>query len=80
MERKVSLMKACPFCGRDNDLKIERYESDGKYWYYAECEECLAQGPVCADEEEALRAWNHRTFKDQDIPLRIIAQDSGRTV
>lgn len=45
----------CPFCG---SIDLEPRGCDESV--YVGCNTCNAEGPVCADEEEALLAWNNR--------------------
>ena len=53
-------LKPCPFCGRTDSLHIDRYQSNGCWWAYVECTECLATGPVGKLKKDAIEAWNRR--------------------
>mgnify|MGYP002626940738 CR=1 FL=1 len=53
-------LKPCPFCGRTEFLHIDRYQSDGEWWAYVECTECMTTGPVGKSKLQAVDAWNMR--------------------
>lgn len=50
----------CPFCEEDENLTVNSYSSKGRKWFYVQCEECLACGPVAANEKMAIDAWSER--------------------
>ena len=54
-------LKPCPFCGRTDSPHIDRYQSNGCWWAYVECTECLATGPVGKLKKDAIEAWNRRS-------------------
>ena len=56
----------CPFCGRIDSVKIDKYQCNGEWWHFAECEECMAHGPVGKTEQDAADAWNER--ENQPMP------------
>lgn len=56
----MSDLKPCPFCGRKEYLQVSKYESDGVWWHYVECTECMANGPVGRKTQDATDAWNER--------------------
>lgn len=47
----------CPFCGRDEGLKIIKNESQA--WVF--CGVCHSTGPIADSPMEAAKAWNVRT-------------------
>ena len=48
----------CPFCGMA-ELKIKN--QTGPYtFYFVECPECQARGPVATSEEKAKAGWSRR--------------------
>ena len=49
-------IKPCPFCGSVEIYGTWISDSDALML----CEACLAQGPMCDNEEDALQAWNRR--------------------
>lgn len=51
-------LKPCRFCGRGDSSIIGRYKSGGEWWYFVECGECMAIGPVGKTEQYAVDAWN----------------------
>ena len=53
-------LKPCPFCGSSENLNIDRYQSDGVWWAYVECTECMATSPVGKLKRDAVLAWNQR--------------------
>lgn len=52
-------LKPCPFCKNEYMLTIERIGWAEKL-HVAGCCKCLAQGPICDSEEDAIIAWNNR--------------------
>lgn len=48
-------MRACPFCGAES-IEMDSLRSDTDF--YAVCQECCAQGPICATEADAVNEWN----------------------
>lgn len=58
--RLMSELKPCPFCGRTDTLHFDRYQSDGEWWGYIECTECIMTGPVGKLKIDAVDAWNRR--------------------
>lgn len=59
-------LKPCPFCGRTDTLHVDRYRSDGKWWRYVECTECMMMGPVGKLKQDAVDAWNERKTNEND--------------
>ena len=57
-------LKPCPFCGNEYMLTVERIGWAEKL-HEAGCGKCLAQGPICDSEEEAMAAWNNRPLEDK---------------
>lgn len=53
-------LKPCPFCGRTENLHIDRYQCNGEWFAYVECEECICIGPVGKLKIDAINAWNRR--------------------
>lgn len=60
-------IKACPFCGRKDFLHIDRYQSNGEWWAYVECTECICSGPVGKQKRDAVLAWNERMVNMEDV-------------
>ena len=58
--KMITELKPCPFCGRTDSLHIDRYQSDGEWWAYVECTECICTGPVGKLKRNAVDAWNMR--------------------
>ena len=58
-------LKPCPFCGRTDTLHFDRYQSDGEWWGYIECTECIMTGPVGKLKRDAVDAWNRRASGDE---------------
>lgn len=53
------LLKPCPFCGSDTITTVE----NGDDYAWAECADCLADGPMMSDDPDctkAMEAWNKR--------------------
>lgn len=48
-------IKPCPFCGSHGVTLAENVGVKRKY--YVQCD-CLAQGPHCHTENDAVKAWN----------------------
>ena len=48
-------IKPCPFCGSHGVTLAENVGVKRKY--YVQCD-CLAQGPHCHTEDDAVKAWN----------------------
>ncbi|MBQ8697391.1 MAG: Lar family restriction alleviation protein [Schwartzia sp.] len=65
-------LKPCPFCGRDCSVHIDKYQCNGEWWHFAECEECMAKGPVGKTEQDAADAWNERA--SQPMPPHVISE------
>ena len=63
-------LKPCPFCGQDDSISIEKYQCEGEWWHFTECEECLARGSVGKTEQDAIDAWNERA--SQPMPPSVI--------
>ena len=59
MEKKEFDLKECPFCGRDDFLKIKAHRKAEK-GLYVFCDYCESRGPRMATEEEAAEEWNSR--------------------
>jgi Lar family restriction alleviation protein len=56
----------CPFCGALIDREDPAFctvEYEGEDGSALVCEECQAQGPEAATEEDAIEAWNRRDSK-----------------
>lgn len=53
-------LKACPFCGRKDNLRIDTYDEDSRSWWYVSDVECMVNGPMAASEEDAIELWNKR--------------------
>lgn len=53
-------IKACPFCGSEENIHIDRYQSDGEWWAYVECTKCICSGPARKLKRDAVLAWNMR--------------------
>ena len=52
-------LKPCPFCDADPySIRVEKFGIN--QLQRAGCGGCLAEGPLCGDEEEAVAAWNVR--------------------
>lgn len=62
-------LKACPFCGGDAEMS----GADGSRSWWADClnERCLAEGPGCFTEAEAIAAWNRRPAVSAEAGERI---------
>ena len=43
----------CQVCGSNNVYVKETYG-----YFFVECEDCGAHGPICSTEEEAILRWN----------------------
>lgn len=56
-------IKACPFCGNNEDDKIYIVsEDEGRCslgYFYIECGGCDACGSIRETEEEAVKYWNN---------------------
>ena len=61
---KVKELKPCPFCGRTDTLRFDRYKSDGEWWGYIECTECIMTGPVGKLKQDVVEAWNKRSEQE----------------
>ena len=48
-------LKSCPFCGNKN---IQLFLDDVNFAML--CTKCMAEGPICETEQEAIDAWNRR--------------------
>lgn len=59
-------LKPCPFCGRTDTLHFDRYQSNGEWWGYIECTECVMTGPVGKLEKDVVDAWNRRVKDESD--------------
>lgn len=53
-------LRECPFCGKKDALHIDAYQCGGVWWFYVECQECMANGPVGKQKYMAVDAWNQR--------------------
>lgn len=53
-------LKPCPFCGKTDTLRFERYKISKEWWCYFECTECIMTGPVENLKKDAVEAWNRR--------------------
>ena len=53
----MSELKPCPFCGKTKSLHFDRYQSNGEWWGYIECTECLCTGPVGKLKKDAEEAF-----------------------
>ena len=62
-------LRACPFCGSKEHIHIDKYNNDGYWWTYVECEECQANGPVRKQKRDAVIAWNERFINMDDIEV-----------
>lgn len=51
--------KPCPFCGSQELMCISDADDCGDFYCY--CDDCLAEGPNCRTEEEAIEKWNNRS-------------------
>ena len=58
---EVILLDACPFCGENLYLSMQKYESS---WYYARCDRCLSNGPFAGSIRAAAENWNARPKHD----------------
>lgn len=58
-------LKPCPFCGRKDSVSINHYKSDGEWFSYVECKECVASGPVGRQTIDAIEAWNRRAGEQE---------------
>lgn len=56
-------LKPCPFCGRDDRLKVDAFEQ----WNVC-CEFCGAIGPIADTSDDACEAWNdaYKSWNDQE--------------
>lgn len=56
-------LKPCPFCGNKVVYKRQFSESlFGAIWNWnVKCFNCIAEGPICDTEQEAISAWNRRS-------------------
>jgi len=60
--RKNMKIRVCPFCRNKDLFSIpidSRFGNDVKY---VECLDCHAHGPLATTDEEAVKAWNKRTY------------------
>lgn len=65
MEPNIKL-DPCPFCG--SEAILEEIDSRGKTDYYVRCSntsECCIEQGYSFNLEEAVEAWNKRTYKDK---------------
>jgi hypothetical protein len=70
--------KRCPFCRGQSSPDKEHYG------WTVHCHDCLAEGPVCETESEAVAAWNNRVLPDRGalhaLLNDIIARDRSACV
>jgi Lar family restriction alleviation protein len=64
---RMNELKPCPFCGRTDTLHFDRYQSDGEWWGYIECTECIMTGPVGKLKKDAVDAWNRRAGEQDEL-------------
>ncbi|KVN25593.1 hypothetical protein WJ63_15800 [Burkholderia pyrrocinia] len=58
----TSKLTACPFCGfTDCTVSLRSINS----WKFVYCPDCLAEGPACETEDEAVAAWTRRAPTQQ---------------
>lgn len=62
----MNKLKPCPFCGETENLEISHYRSDGVWWHYVECAECIMTGPVGKLKRDAIEAWNKRAGEQDE--------------
>lgn len=55
----------CPFCEEKENITMNSYRSNGREWFFVQCGECLACGPVAANEKLAFDAWSRRPGNEQ---------------
>ena len=51
-------LKECPFSGCATVCIVATDEEPENY--YAQCDECDATGPLCANRNDAYKMWNRR--------------------
>lgn len=59
-----TILKACPFCGGTEDLKVSYDIEDGKP--AVRCNWCDAQGPIADSREKAIELWNKREMPHRE--------------
>lgn len=65
-------LEPCPFCDADGwslgvESVVEESRGETKIKYYAVCDVCNAEGPLCASRKEAAEEWNGaRRKSDED--------------
>ena len=57
-ETGVVYLTSCPFCGEFNTIRV-RYDDTG-YYCYAQCDKCLARGPLAGSVTAAANKWNEQ--------------------
>ena len=57
----------CPWCG-GTDIATDAF---GSSIHFAYCKDCLADGPNGADANEAIREWNTRAHRRDEIEERL---------
>lgn len=66
-------LRACPFCGRFDSVRIHKDENDK---YYIGCSNCLSRGKKFNELEMAVAQWNDRYHSTQEtIKFRPICDE-----
>ena len=65
-------LKACPFCGRDDELEISHIGAAEEWWWNVYCDHCCTHGPTAQTEAEAIATWNTRSPKDSELREALV--------